>query len=331
MPQYTEQDPQFDQDAANFFHHLIQELERKSDEINDESLITCKLRLSESARNFRQIFSHNPGQLYSHLRNGLEFEKHLICYPNEMGFGVQDSEIHEITKLLQELHKLVRQNEYENKNLQKEYEVFYLELHEFSKKQTHWTEAMASTSPDIQKHQQLMMDELQARLDQKLKQITGKRLALVDNFKVAISNTHSIQSKVLGKYLSNWKINQGKTGNGAMPMSSNTLDMIQSWCEGLADIIWNTREQIRQVSKYKKQLGAEEPNLPDYLPGLHTEITNLLMNLITSTFVIEKQPPQVMKTNTRFGSTVRLLIGNTLNIKMNSPVVKVSIVSGELR
>ena len=30
---------------------------------------------------------------------------------------------------------------------------------------------------------------------------------------------------------------------------------------------------------------------------------------IFRTFVIEKQPPQVMKTNTRFTATVRLLVG----------------------
>lgn len=44
-----------------------------------------------------------------------------------------------------------------------------------------------------------------------------------------------------------------------------------------------------------------------------------------STFIIEKQPPQVMKTNTRFTSTVRLLVGGKLNVHMNPPQVCLSI------
>jgi signal transducer and activator of transcription 5B len=43
--------------------------------------------------------------------------------------------------------------------------------------------------------------------------------------------------------------------------------------------------------------------------------------------VIEKQPPQVLKTNTRFSATVRLLVGTKLNVHMNPPIVTVSIIS----
>ena len=52
-----------------------------------------------------------------------------------------------------------------------------------------------------------------------------------------------------------------------------------------------------------------------------------MSSLVTSTFIIEKQPPQVMKTNTRFTSTVRLLVGGKLNVHMTPPQVKVSIIS----
>merc|ERR1712079_857382 len=65
------------------------------------------------------------------------------------------------------------------------------------------------------------------------------------------------------------------------------------------------------------------PNEQDLL----TKITELLTNLVTGTFIIEKQPPQVMKTNTRFTATVRLLVGGILNVHMAAPSVTVSIVS----
>ena len=56
-------------------------------------------------------------------------------------------------------------------------------------------------------------------------------------------------------------------------------------------------------------------------------ITFKTIKSIYSAFVIEKQPPQVLKTQTRFGATVRLLIGGKLNVHMNPPAVKASIIS----
>ena len=46
-----------------------------------------------------------------------------------------------------------------------------------------------------------------------------------------------------------------------------------------------------------------------------------------SSFIIEKQPPQVLKTNTRFSATVRLLVGTKLHVHLNPPTVTVSIIS----
>ncbi|CAF4942839.1 unnamed protein product [Pieris macdunnoughi] len=60
---------------------------------------------------------------------------------------------------------------------------------------------------------------------------------------------------------------------------------------------------------------------------IYSKVTSLLSTLVTSTFVIEKQPPQVMKTNTRFTATVRLLVGGQLNVHMTPPRVTVVIIS----
>lgn len=48
---------------------------------------------------------------------------------------------------------------------------------------------------------------------------------------------------------------------------------------------------------------------------------------VHSTFIIEKQPPQVLKTQTKFAATVRLLVGGKLNVHMNPPQVKATIIS----
>ena len=45
-----------------------------------------------------------------------------------------------------------------------------------------------------------------------------------------------------------------------------------------------------------------------------------------SSFIVEKQPPQVLKKECRFSSSVRLLVGRQLNIQMDAPQVKASII-----
>lgn len=118
------------------------------------------------------------------------------------------------------------------------------------------------------------------------------------------------------------------SGNG-VPFNNN-LDSIQEWCESLAELIWLNRQQIREADRLKQKFALDPPGMQDILPTLNTQITQLLSSLVTSTFIIEKQPPQVMKTNTRFTSTVRLLVGGKLNVYMAPPQVKVSII-GELQ
>lgn len=97
-------------------------------------------------------------------------------------------------------------------------------------------------------------------------------------------------------------------------------------CEGLADIIWTMRQQVNELLKLVERL-PDPNNVSTQLPELLSGITEQLSNLATGTFIIEKQPPQVMKTNTRFTSTVRLLVGGVLNVHMAAPTVSVSIVS----
>ena len=78
------------------------------------------------------------------------------------------------------------------------------------------------------------------------------------------------------------------------------------------------------------QEGLNIPNQEtsmNILPELSDGLNLLLDQLVKSSFVIEKQPPQVLKTNTRFSATIRLLVGTKLNVHMSPPVVTASIIS----
>lgn len=217
-------DPQLEIESARFLNDLLVELERKATEMSSDDLITAKLRLLESAKNFRQLFSHNPSQLYSHLRNCLMFEKQMLCYPEECAM-TQNSEFTQIFQALEELISRVRANEIENRNLKKKYEIFCCEVHEVTKNNAQYD--ILDQNPDNRDRIAQLRREQQDRLQLSLNQLTGMRLNLVDKFKSTIELTESVQQKVIDKYLNQWRMNQGLAGNGAPPSNANNLDIIQ--------------------------------------------------------------------------------------------------------
>ncbi len=60
---------------------------------------------------------------------------------------------------------------------------------------------------------------------------------------------------------------------------------------------------------------------------MYSKYMSVCVCFVCSTFIIEKQPPQVLKTQTKFAATVRLLVGGKLNVHMNPPQVKATIIS----
>lgn len=154
--------------------------------------------------------------------------------------------------------------------------------------------------------------------------LINQRSGLTNDFKQMYDVYKKVQHIVLEKQLIQWKREQQLAGNG-YNTNAGHLDVIQEWCEGLADIIWTMRQQVKQLQALREKVSDPQgsPNEQDLLYN----ITELLTNLVTGTFIIEKQPPQVMKTNTRFTATVRLLVGGILNVHMAAPAVSVSIVS----
>lgn len=84
------------------------------------------------------------------------------------------------------------------------------------------------------------------------------------------------------------------------------------------------------LSSFSQQAPQEGPPLLAVLPAISPEPASSQLSVLCvpcSTFIIEKQPPQVLKTQTKFAATVRLLVGGKLNVHMNPPQVKATIIS----
>ena len=84
------------------------------------------------------------------------------------------------------------------------------------------------------------------------------------------TSAKEVQTKVLDKELIRWKRDQQLSGNGH-PMGF-TLETLQEWCEGLADVIWTVRQQVRQLEGLREKLGDPQ-NQSNVLPELLAGIT----------------------------------------------------------
>ncbi|ELT99569.1 hypothetical protein CAPTEDRAFT_126200, partial [Capitella teleta] len=138
----------------------------------------------------------------------------------------------------------------------------------------------------------------------------------------------AVHSHILEHLMIPWR-RQQQVGNNPSALESG-LDTLQQWYDSLADLTWRNHEQIEQAAALRARLPLEMSlEQQSIVPMLLSGITKLLEELITNSFVIEKQPPQVLKKDSRFSATVRCLIGRRRHIRMTLPQVTASIVSEE--
>ncbi|KAH8382090.1 hypothetical protein KR009_001764 [Drosophila setifemur] len=120
--------------------------------------------------------------------------------------------------------------------------------------------------------------------------------------------------------LKNWRHQQALAGNGA-PFNEGALDDIQRCFEMLEEFIAQLLEAIKDIIHVR--LSNDDIELAQLLDQVQIS----QKNLVISAFIVDKQPPQVMKTNTRFAASVRWLIGARLGIHNNPPTVECIIMS----
>ncbi|CAH1960095.1 unnamed protein product [Acanthoscelides obtectus] len=325
--------PQHEQYVATLVHSLINEIENKAAVVTDAEYFLTKLKLAEAARMFRQKYSSNPMQLFTYVRNCLAAEMRLIQNASGENLGglpnmVITNSGAEVMHKIDILRNRTQSTAEELRRMEQEQEAFAIQYHECTKINAHLSSGATQPNVPITAHTQKLQRQkemLEQVLNQKVAGLMNLRLALAEKLKETVQLLSQLQMLVLDEELIRWKREQQLAGNGAN-FNSN-LDTIQEWCESLAELIWLNRQQIKEVERLKQKLPLDPPGEHHVLPQLLQEVTQLLSSLVTSTFIIEKQPPQVMKTNTRFTATVRLLVGGKLNVHMTPPQVKVTIIS----
>uniref|UniRef100_A0A034W918 Signal transducer and activator of transcription n=2 Tax=Bactrocera dorsalis TaxID=27457 RepID=A0A034W918_BACDO len=148
--------------------------------------------------------------------------------------------------------------------------------------------------------------------------ITERKNGLILNVGNLLREYSVIQDQLIVA-LKVWQRKQALAGNGA-PFPTN-LDGIQFVVESLMDRMADITLFISNLLHF-----GDDPTLNEFLTHAQT-LHNIL---IFSTFIVEKQPPQVKKKGSKLQATVRWLIGDKLGIHLSKPVVKCEILSEAL-
>ncbi|KAK5863512.1 hypothetical protein PBY51_000540 [Eleginops maclovinus] len=153
---------------------------------------------------------------------------------------------------------------------------------------------LGPTNPEIQK----LQNHIQ-QLEYNVKALATKRFQLL---KECVDCLDQCQTRLISR-LKAWRWEQHKATIGH-PFDEN-LNPLQTWCEQLLGVNGKLRQELVLIG---------EP-----IPELQERLGKLLQILIQSSLMVEKQPPQVIKTQSKFCTTVRYLLGE--KVASGKPVV----------
>lgn len=132
----------------------------------------------------------------------------------------------------------------------------------------------------------------------------------------SLSHLSSLQEQTV-KRINIWKRQQQMAGNGA-PFDENLLPL-QDRVEFLFGIYSELCPMMRELKEIDQRLVPQE-----YFDQINTGFGAL----IKSSFLVDKQPPQVLKTQTKFQASVNFMLGSRILTGVSKmPVIRASIIT----
>ncbi|XP_030019145.1 LOW QUALITY PROTEIN: signal transducer and activator of transcription 5B-like [Sphaeramia orbicularis] len=310
------------------------ELQRKAQLQGGEDGFLLKIKLGHYANQLKSTYDRCPLELVRCIKHILQSEQRLVqeatnatCGGDAQSMDSLSQRHQQINQTFEELRLATQETENELRKLQHSQEYFIIQYQENLRIQAQLS-SLASLPPTERTQRETTLQSkratVEAWLTREASTLQKYRLDLSEQHQKTLNLLRKQQTLILDDELIQWKRRQQLAGNGGP--HEGGLDVLQSWCEKLADLIWQNRQQIRRCEHLTQQLPLPGP-MEELLSKLNADITDIISALVTSTFIIEKQPPQVLKTQTKFAATVRLLVGGKLNVHMNPPQVKAVIVS----
>lgn len=149
---------------------------------------------------------------------------------------------------------------------------------------------------------------------------------LAQRFNACLDQVRLAQNLLVEHELASWKQQQQLCRLDEDGGGKGELANMQQRFESLAELISKNRLLAKQLELLKTRI-PQGILIGDVYPALFQLFTQQLSDLVQASFLIEKQPPQVIKTANRFSAVVRLLVGGKLQIHLGAPEVTVTIIN----
>uniref|UniRef100_A0A4W6CTI5 Signal transducer and activator of transcription n=1 Tax=Lates calcarifer TaxID=8187 RepID=A0A4W6CTI5_LATCA len=309
------ENPQEEFKAKRLLDSLIQELQNKAEHQVGEDGFLLKIKLGHYASQLKSTYDRCPLELVRCIKHILYTEQRLVREATNSSSpvgGMMDSmsqKYQQINQAFEELRLMTQDTENDLRKLQHNQEYFIIQYQESLRIQAQLSSLTTLPPADRQLREPALLSKratVEAWLTREANTLQKYRLDLAEKHQKTLQLLRKQQTIILDDELIQWKRRQ----------QLSWWVLLYLLCEKLAETIWQNRQQIRRAEHLRQQLPIPGP-IEELLNELNSTITDIISALVTSTFIIEKHLP----------ATVRLLVGGKLNVHMNPPQVKATIIS----
>ncbi|GAB1296843.1 Signal transducer and activator of transcription 5B [Apodemus speciosus] len=280
--------PQENIKATQLLEGLVQELQKKAEHQVGEDGFLLKIKLGHYATQLQSTYDRCPMELVRCIRHILYNEQRLVREANNGSSPAGSladamSQKHlQINQTFEELRLITQDTENELKKLQQTQEYFIIQYQESLRIQAQFAQ-LAQLNPQERMSRETALQQKQVSLETWLQReaqtLQQYRVELAEKHQKTLQLLRKQQTIILDDELIQWKRRQQLAGNGGPPEGS--LDVLQSWCEKLAEIIWQNRQQIRRAEHLCQQLPIPGP-VEEMLAEVNATITDIISALVTS-------------------------------------------------
>jgi hypothetical protein len=285
-------DPNFENLTQGFKDEFINKINLRANEMTDDRLIPIKARFREAARRYQYI---NSIELFNRMAD--VFRREIVLLNDYKSGNYTDyvrasREIDaRIETFRQQLNSLETLDLVDWKINFDNYQVELLtnQIASFNGNDIGYGSPSHAIELDLHMSvANLFSDKLRIltpQLAEKLRNLSEGCDQLINN--------------IIDNYIKQWKFNQQKYGNNDFNINGADLEKLQDWCEKMARILLKILQTIDSVQESRQLILEGVDNLTSMLMTLRQSTSNSLIKLVRGSVVIETQPPQVIKANTK--------------------------------
>lgn len=199
-------------EAELFLNEFLIQLQQKASEMNHGEM---NYRFMESAENLRQLYSHNPTELYDRLYTCLKFEENLVRNP-EIFAKNEQNEGGQIAMALANAILTTRAIETENCNLKDEFEMFCRNYNETTEFIAQYDSSMATQKLAFKTQVDEAIRDKNENLQNIWVNLSQKKIIHIEKMRSVIIEVNEIQKILIENYLFEWTMNQKMHAKGGM-------------------------------------------------------------------------------------------------------------------